>query len=75
MFVHLIQFGVTEGSDLSLLDGAAHVTLGLSSSSRLWTRLLRGSGERPVDTSGDLRTREEERSLNTVTLNKNCFFK
>ncbi len=55
MFVHLIQFEVTDGLDLGLLDEGAHVTLGLSRSSRLWTRFLRGSGEHPVDTSGDLR--------------------
>lgn len=56
MFVHLIQFEVTDGLDLGLLDGGAHVTLGLSRSSRLWTRFFRGSGEDPVDTSGDLRS-------------------
>ena len=59
MFVHLIQFEVTDGLDLGLLDRGAHVTLGLSSSSRLWTRFFRGSGEHPVDTSGDLKQRQE----------------
>ena len=59
MFVHLIQFDVSDGLDLGLLDGGAHVTLGLSSSSRLWTRFFRGSGEHPVDTSGDLKQRQE----------------
>lgn len=54
MFVHLIQFEVTDGLDLGLLDEGAHITLGLSRSSRLWTRFLRGSGEHPVGTSGDL---------------------
>lgn len=56
MFVHLIQFEVTDGLDLGLLDEGAHITLGLSRSSRLWTRFLRGSGEHPVDTSGDLKS-------------------
>ena len=59
MFVHLIQFDVSDGLDLGLLDGGAHVTLGLSSSSRLWARFFRGSGEHPVDTSGDLKQRQE----------------
>lgn len=54
MFVHLIQFEVTDGLDLGLLAEGAHITLGLSRSSRLWTRFLRGSGEHPVGTSGDL---------------------
>lgn len=56
MFVHLIQFEVTDGLDLVLLDEGAQVTLGLSRSRRLWTRFVRGSGEHPVDTSGDLKS-------------------
>lgn len=34
--------------------GGPDVTLGLSRCSRLWARFLRGSGDDPVVTSGDL---------------------
>lgn len=61
MFAHLIQFEVTDGLDLGLLDEGAHVTLGLSRSSRLWTRFLRGSGEHPADTSGDLKGKQRQK--------------
>lgn len=63
MFVHLIQFEITDGLDLVLLDEGARVTLGLSRSRRLWMRFLRGSGEHPVDTSGDLDGERQRREV------------
>lgn len=71
MFVHLIQFDEAEGLDLGLLDEGAHLTLGLSRLSRLCTRLLRGSGEHPVDTSGDL-TGERQRRAAGGFINLKC---
>lgn len=61
MFVHLIRFEITDGLDLVLLDEGARVTLGLSRSLRLWMRFFRGSGEAPVDTSGDLHGERQRR--------------
>lgn len=63
MFVHLIQFEITDGLDLVLLDEEALVTLGLSRSLCLWMRFLRGSGEPPVDTSGDLDGERQRREV------------
>lgn len=88
MFAHLIQFGVVHVLDLGLLDEGANVTLGLSRSSRLWTLFLRGSGEHPVDTSGDLRresrSKQQRKVFNkleelqgymaTVTKKSACYF-
>lgn len=57
VFVLLIQFEVSYSFWIlrsSERKGGPDVTSGLSRCSRLWTRFLRGSGEDPVATSGDL---------------------